>query len=254
MRKLLHRNIADVFRSRLIGTLDPLIGLAYPQSCSICDSRIEKHCFGSVCRNCWGSTPLFSLDSPLCVKCGRLITGDRAGSDLNCRQCSDHFYDKAIAVGNYSGALKQAILSLKSVATIPQHLNDLIAARYHDLGPIPTDLVIPVPLSERRQLERGFNQALLIAEQVGKLLNVDVDYLSLVRVKHSPMHRAGMDRKARAKTVAKAFAVQRPRLIEGKRILLVDDVLTSGSTASACAKELKSNGAISVSLFTVGRA
>ncbi len=182
------------------------------------------------------------------------MVGSKANSDQNCHECADHFYDNAIAIGRYAGAIKHVILSLKSTPTIPDHLFELIDARIADCHQDDIDLVIPIPLSERRQLERGFNQAQVIAEPIGRLLNVDVDDLSLARIRHSPIHRAGMDRKAREKTVVKAFAVKRPRLIDGKHILLVDDVLTSGSTASACAKELKANGAISVSLFTIGRA
>jgi competence protein ComFC len=253
MRNLPSKKISDRFWPYVIGTLDPFLGFAYTRSCSICGGRVESHRFGSSCGECWSTTQCFSNDDPLCFKCGRSMIDIRAATSLDCHQCSEHFYDNAAAVGNYSGALKQAILSLKSVPFTPTQLTDLLEIRLKDLGP-DIDIVIPVPLSERRQFERGFNQAQVIAERIGRILEVDVDELSLARIKHSPMHRAGMDRKAREKTVTKAFAVQRPRLIDGKRILLIDDVLTSGSTASACAKELKANGAVSVSLFTIARA
>ena len=75
----------------------------------------------------------------------------------------------------------------------------------------------------------------------------------MTRTIHTPMHRAGMDAKGRALTVEKAFAVTRPKLIAGKNILLVDDVLTSGATISACAKILKKNGARKVFVLTVAR-
>lgn len=254
MRSFFPKYVADILLPLLAGTVDPLLGLAYPRFCIICESRIESHRFGSACRKCWAANHYFSNDDPLCFKCGKMMTGNNASSELDCHQCSEHCYDNAVAVGTYTGAIKQAILKLKTVPNIPEHLNELIEKRLQKLENSQIDLVIPIPLSERRYHERGFNQAELVADRVGRILDVKVDHLSLARVKHSPMHRAGMDRKAREKTVFKAFAVKRPRLIGGKRILLVDDVLTSGSTASACAKELKANGAVSVGLFTIGRA
>jgi ComF family protein len=115
------------------------------------------------------------------------------------------------------------------------------------------DMIVPIPLSRTRRFERGFNQAEIIARIVGKALCLPVDAYSLSRIKHTAMHRAGMDRKARERTVEKAFEVVRPKLVAGKRILLIDDVLTSGSTASSCAKILKAAGTRSVSLFTIAR-
>ncbi|MBA3352333.1 MAG: ComF family protein [Blastocatellia bacterium] len=115
-------------------------------------------------------------------------------------------------------------------------------------------IVIPVPLSARRQQERGFNQAAVIATVIARSGNLLLDENSLVRKIHTPMHRAGMDRKARAMTVKKAFEVVRPKLIEGRDTLLVDDVLTSGETASICARVLKKSGAATVSVLTIARA
>jgi ComF family protein len=121
-----------------------------------------------------------------------------------------------------------------------------------DLGGF--DLIIPVPLSKKRAVERGFNQAETIASQVSGLVGIPIDAASLIRKKHTPMHRAAMDKKAREMTVKNAFEVSRPKLIEGKSILLVDDILTSGATASYCAKALKKKGAAGVKVFTLARA
>jgi predicted amidophosphoribosyltransferase len=77
---------------------------------------------------------------------------------------------------------------------------------------------------------------------------------AFVRTSHTPIHRAAMDRKARAATVERSFEVKIPRLVTGRNIILVDDVLTSGSTASACASVLKKNGAARVDVITLARA
>lgn len=86
------------------------------------------------------------------------------------------------------------------------------------------------------------------------LTKIEVDALSLTRKINTPIHRVGMDQRARELTVMKAFDVVRPKLIAGKNILLIDDVLTSGETASECARILKKNGAAGVCVFTLARA
>ncbi len=103
-------------------------------------------------------------------------------------------------------------------------------------------------------IERGFNQAEIIAKSVANITGIPVDSHSLVRTTHTPMHRVGMDKRARELTVVNAFKVVRPNLIKGSRILLVDDVFTSGSTASNCAKALKKAGAERVKVLTLARA
>ncbi|MEO8650128.1 MAG: phosphoribosyltransferase family protein [Acidobacteriota bacterium] len=118
----------------------------------------------------------------------------------------------------------------------------------------PSTLIVPVPLSRKRTLERGFNQALLIARIAAKELGAQVDEFSLIRTLHTPKHRAAMDRKARESTVKNAFEVKRPKLIAGRHILLTDDIFTSGGTSSNCAEVLKKAGAASVTVFTVARA
>jgi len=110
-----------------------------------------------------------------------------------------------------------------------------------------------VPLSKKRRLERGFNQAEVLAKILAKQTCIKLDEKSLVRKIHTPMHRAAMDNKAREMSVKNAFEVKRPKFIEGERILLIDDVFTSGATASNCAKTLKDKSAKSVNVLTIAR-
>jgi ComF family protein len=111
-----------------------------------------------------------------------------------------------------------------------------------------------VPLHAERERERGFNQAALLARALAKRTGLKADEWSLKRVAHSARHRAGMDARARRETVEGAFAVARPRLMEGERVLLVDDVYTTGATASACAEALLASGASEVFVLTLARA
>jgi competence protein ComFC len=115
-------------------------------------------------------------------------------------------------------------------------------------------LAVPVPLHPRRERERGFNQAALLARALCARTGLPCDEWSLARTAHTEQHRAGMDRQARRETVRGAFRVARPRLVEGQRVLLVDDVFTTGATASACASALLASGAREVFVLTVARA
>jgi ComF family protein len=171
-----------------------------------------------------------------------------------CRKCDDHHYDAAFACGLYEKALAASVLGLKETPKIfPTLRREIEKAMKHPLAST-ADLIIPVPLSPQRMLERGFNQADLIADVCSRALRVPVDKISLARSLNTPRNRTTMDAKARAASVKKAFKATRPKLIEGRSILLVDDVLTSGATASNCADALKKSGASRVDVFTLARA
>jgi ComF family protein len=110
-----------------------------------------------------------------------------------------------------------------------------------------------VPLHPEREQSRGFNQAATIARALSQAISVPLDEVSLRRTSHSNRHRAGMDAKGRRETVADAFRVTYPALITGERVLLVDDVFTTGATVSACAKALLTAGADEVFVLTIAR-
>jgi len=225
--------------------------LVYPQECRICRMQVVDRNDGVACRQCWERTRIFDGSELLCNKCGAILGDHTANTTVFCHQCDSHVYRRARAIGVYEYALAASIIDLKSIPILPKTLKDLI------VGHFPADdfdIVIPVPLSKQRKLERGYNQAEIIARELSRLRGATVDSLSLIRQSHTPIHRAGMDRKARELTVKNAFRVVRPKLIAGKSVLLVDDVFTSGATGSACADVLKENGAISVDIFTLARA
>lgn len=233
---------------------DALISLLYPQSCGICKQSVENSDDGVACRDCWDRTKIFSDRDILCSKCGAFLGEAKHPIETFCRRCDDHFYDSARAVGVYENALAAVVIHLKDVPgvtkTTRKHLIDSFARQSF----VDIDLIVPVPLSKRRLLERGFNQAAILARILAKQSNIPLDEHSLVRSVHTPMHRAAMDKKAREMTVKDVFTVIRPNLIAGKNVLLIDDVFTSGSTASHCAKVLKKNGAGSVNVLTLARA
>ena len=189
-----------------------------------------------------------------CARCGAYFGKKAAPAPVLCHKCDDHHYDKAAAAGVYEKALAAAIIQLKSVPAMPKRLGDLLTGTSLPDEFLTADLIVPVPLSKHRRLERGFNQAEIIAGTLAARLDVPVDRQSLARRLHTPIHRIGMDQKARELSVRNAFEVKRPKLIAGKNVLLVDDVLTSGATASDAAKVLKKAGAARVYVFTLARA
>lgn len=190
----------------------------------------------------------------LCTKCGACFGQKAAPVEVLCQQCNDHDYGSASALGIYEKALAASILRLKTAPIIPTRLTDLLHQTIGRDSLADIDLIVPVPLSKQRMIERGFNQAEVIARSVAKNTDIPVDSHSLVRTTHTPMHRVGMDKRARELTVINAFKVPRPNMIKGNRILLVDDVFTSGSTTSNCAKALKKAGAERVKVLTLARA
>jgi ComF family protein len=171
-----------------------------------------------------------------------------------CRQCDGHFYDSATAIGPYARALEAEVVGLKTVPRISPRTREFLFAAFLNSCVQSTTLIVPVPLSRQRSRERGFNQAEIIAKELAEKFRINIDAGSLVRTNHSPMHRVGMDRKARDLSVKNAFTVARPNLIKGQTILLVDDVYTTGATLSYCSKALKKAGAVRVDVLTLARA
>ncbi len=232
---------------------DALLTLAYPQACHICENSVENSSDGIACRPCWNKTQIFSGSETLCNKCGRFLQAKPTDFQTFCHRCDDHYYDSAIAVGIYEHALAASILNLKREPFVAKHLQKLFLSRFLCSDFHDSNLLIPVPLSKKRFLERGFNQATVLAEILSKQTSLPVDRQSLARTVHTPMHRAAMDTKAREISVKNAFQITRPNFIKGNNILLVDDVFTSGATVSNCAEVLKKNGASKVYVLTIAR-
>lgn len=234
--------------------IDPLASLFYPQFCGSCGRLVESISLGGACKSCWQAVEIFDNSAALCPKCGLPLASIASRSLSSCKQCIGHYYDTALSVGPYEKALKASVLRLKSVPDVPAAARKALWAAFDRMELPPSVVVIPVPLSKRRILERGFNQAALLAMVVARHANLRFDEFSLARVRDTPIHRAAMDKKARDASVRGNFKVIRPNLILGQDILLVDDVMTSGSTASYCAKALKDSGAGKVSVLTLARA
>lgn len=232
---------------------DSFLSLVYPQACLTCENSVENFIDGVVCRSCWNKTRIFFGEETLCGKCGAFLQAESANFQTFCHQCDDHFYDSARAVGIYERALSASVLILKREPFVSERLKNLFIARFLTSDFEDVSLIVPVPLSKKRFYERKFNQAAVLAKILAEHTKIKLDEQSLIRKIHTPMHRAAMDTKARQMSVKNAFEVKRPKLIEGERILLVDDVFTSGATVSVCAELLKKSGAKKVYILTLAR-
>lgn len=229
---------------------DPLLSVLFPQQCRVCAGPVKHRADGVSCAECWNATVLFDGSEMRCNKCGLLLGPLAAPIPVRCHKCDEHHYDRAFTIGVYEKGLAASILELKKTPLLPSRLRRLIRS----VSLPDADVIIPAPLSKSRRLEREFNQAELIAREVGRMAGIPVDAHSLERHLPTHVHRAGMDDKARELSVRNVFSVIRPKLIAGKKILFVDDVFTSGATASGCAKVLKKAGATEVNVFTLARA
>lgn len=204
------------------------------------------------------------IQSPLCPRCGRPFT-TRHGVDHLCPDCRNNTsgFDAARASGVFDHALKTIIHHYKyqGRTELVHPMGRLLwetLHRFFDLNAF--DLVLPVPLYWFRQYRRGFNQASLLVRQWKKLADAqgavfNPSMLSenvLIRRRHTAS-QTGLGRQHRCANLKDAFAVRSRKDVQGKRILLVDDVLTTGATADACATALKSAGAVSVKVLTLAR-
>jgi len=162
-------------------------------------------------------------------------------------------FDRAYSFGFYEGPLRKLIHLFKYSGMKPlgKRLADFLCRALPDEEVEGFDAVVPMPLHWRRRWRRGFNQSKILARLVAK--NRCVSMLDAVKRVRATAVQAGLTNSNRRKNVAGAFRVFNKTQVAGKRILLIDDVMTTGATAAACASALKRAGAASVTLLTLAR-
>ena len=207
-----------------------------------------------VCDRCLTSPEPFAAEYS-CVSCRAPFVNphplDDEGRCALCRRGLAGF-DAAFAYGSYEGTLRKLIQTFKygGVVTLAKPLGGLLASALPREGAF--DMVVPMPMHWRRRWSRGFNQAELLAGVLSRRLGLRM--VNAVRRSKATPPQAGLTGAQRRKNMSGAFVVPKPDRIQGKRILLVDDVFTTGATAAACARALKRAGAEYVAVLTVARA
>lgn len=225
-----------------------LLDLVFAPHCCACDARGAR----GLCRVCRAS--LYPVDSA-CPRCAVPIEGPVS---IICRRCRRDPPHHALACSpyRYGGELGRALRRMKYQRRpdMARDLAPLFAPALHAVAEL-ADIAVPVPLHWRRLCERGFNQAADLLQFASRGAPLPIDKLSLRRVR-ATAPQSGLCAEERRANTANAFAVLpgRAARVRGKRVLLFDDIMTTGATMNACARALLSAGADSVIAFSVARA
>ncbi len=244
---------ADLWKP-LRGAADALLSVVFPTPCRICRQPLSTAGRVPVCSACLDS--LRRIRGAVCPQCGRPQPPVVAPARL-CHGCARGVYhfDLARSFALYDDAMVRLLTLLKYEPVAP--LGAWFAAQIEQviraepaLGEV--DFIVPVPLDRRRFRERGYNQAELIAQPLARQLGRPLARDLLVRLRSRPP-RLKLSQRERWETVRGAFHAPAGPRVDTSRILLVDDVLTSGATLDACARALRSAGAAAVHAVTVAR-
>ena len=256
-REWLSRWLAPL-RSGLAEARDAVVSIVFPAACRICERLLTRASRIPICDNCLGS--FAPLPEKICVTCGRPLEAYplREGEALLCPACKtgQYEFDRARSYAIYEGALIRAIVLLKFEEMTPlghwfgERLAELVRRGEEELA---ADVVVPVPLHRQRQRERGYNQADLIARPLARRLGLPCRPVLLVRTKPRP-DKLHLSLEERWSSVRGAFAAKPGSRVDNLRVLLVDDVMTTGATLDACARALRQAGARTVIGLTVARA
>jgi len=235
--------------SRLI--LDPVLAALFPSRCAVCAASLLRPMRGPLCEACWTALPRHN--APLCA-CGFPLASGVAAPCARCRRGLGPIA-RGWSLGPYQGSLRVLVHELKyrGRRRVAKRLAELLCA---DPGAqqILTGraTLVPVPLHPRRLAQRGFNQSELLAAAVARRTGLSVHPRALVRRTDTPP-QTGLSALLRRRNVAGAFAVRERACLHGRTAVLVDDVLTTGATARACAGALRQAGAAAVHLLTIAR-
>ncbi len=240
-------------RPLLISLLAPLADLLLPPVCIACRTRIGGH--GLICGACFAKIDF--ITPPLCDRLGvPLPYGAGEERQLSAAaMAKPPVYDRARAVAHYSSTMREMIQSFKyhdRHEGVPLFGRWLAAAGRELLA--DADLIVPVPLYTWRLWSRRFNQSALLARAAGRIAGVPVDCSVLRRVRRT-ISQVGLSPDQRRRNVAGAFRVAKERrgAIKDKNIVVIDDVITTGATAEACARALRRSGAARVDILALAR-
>ena len=227
----------------------------FPPLCHLCKAPLPEGGELHLCPPCLGSVPFIA--SPHCIRCG-VPFGTDGGVDHLCGACTaaPPPYTAARAAMLFAGPVRDLIHRFKYDRKVHlrrplglltmSRLDEFVAAQ-------GADLVVPVPLHSRRLRERGYNQAILLGELLARHWRLPLSRRSLRRVRWTEP-QITLSAAERSANVRNAFAVEEAGRIEGKRLILVDDVYTTGSTVCECARVLHRAGAAAVIVVTAARA
>ena len=206
-----------------------IVDLIFPRACGLCGQKINQR---YTCRKCLNILEYYQEKVVLYPKNG-------------------NYYDKLLCGFEYKSYMKNKMLQYKfeNKRYLAKSFGDLLAYKLRQYN-LYADLIVPVPIHYKRDMARGYNQSAYIAKFVGELINIPVKKGVLVKVKHNPKQSL-LDMNSRKENVKNAYSVVDKAVIEDKKILLIDDIFTTGSTVNECSRVLKIAGAKEIIVATV---
>jgi ComF family protein len=261
-QRLPHRTtqLRDAMKIAVKAASSSLFSILFPSDCRICRAPLTNIASLPVCEPCL--MKIVPLDGPLCQICGEKLFHPNVETENVplcpiCRRVGAHFR-RAAAYGSYEGALRDLIhlFKYKGIRPAGKILGGLLNQTVGAMALPDSVIVIPVPLWSGKRTARGFNQAEAIARSFIDLQSsgsIQLDTSILIRTRETAS-QTGLTRHQRRANVRGAFSVVKPLKIKGRSILIVDDVMTTGTTAGECARVLRRAGAKEVFVATVARA
>ncbi|HTS16739.1 MAG TPA: ComF family protein [Verrucomicrobiae bacterium] len=210
---------------------------------------------GIVCPECLASAK--PIEPPFCRQCASPFTGAVSGEMLTCGHCQHlHLnFSRAVCACRTEGVVRDCILRFKYNREMffgPHLVDWLVGAAQRWIDWREVDAIVPVPLHPRKLRQREFNQAEYLADGLSRVVDVPVVKRNLRRAKDTPT-QTKLDAEARMKNLRDAFGVRDESAFKGKRLVILDDVFTTGATMDSCAKTMKSAGARDVVAVAVAR-
>ncbi len=229
-----------------------LSDLFFPPACAFCEAPIVES-EALLCDSC--SDSMDQVNEPICVQCGLPVPGLAVQGSDRCGRClaDPPVYEKARYAVYYEGAVRDALLRFKFAGAlhVAAALSQILTAAYRrHFRPDHFDLIVPVPIHRTRLIHRGFNQVVVLAEKLSRETGIPLDRTSFKKKKDTPP-QVGLTRAARVKNLRGSFGLQRPDRIRGRKVLLVDDVATTGSTIAEAAKTIVRSGAARVDVLVL---
>ena len=239
----------------LKNVLTGLADIIFPSRCVVCGIVLSNNERIRICSECLSRTGF--VKAPICSCCG-LPFVNYEGTNHLCGECtsSKQYFSVARSVGKFEEPLLDVIhqFKYKGKIAVGETLGRLMAEFEYDSFSIEGySLILPVPLHQRRLKERGFNQSVILAREIAMRYSIHLDFGTLKRTIHTKP-QTGLGKKQRSTNVKGVFEVTDSGRIDGERVVLIDDVYTTGSTVRECARVLVKSGVEEVAVLTLARA
>ncbi len=231
--------------------LKSVLDTILPPRCLLCGKILSGE--NGLCEDCFSKINFIS--APICQKCGHPLPTDSAATYCaNCTGENQLPFEMIRSRVKYDESSKPLIINFKfhDKTEYGLFLAHWLYSAGRDIWQNSPDILMPVPLHPKRLLYRRYNQAAILCRELGKIANIPVDYDALIRQVHT-RPQVEFSGHERVKNIKGAFYVRKPERVKGRRIVLIDDVFTTGSTLKECALCLLQNGAAAVDALTVAR-